>query len=171
MMDLTSLLKQKKAAILSGWFEVIVASYPADASRMLRKQDRFSNPLGATITREIETLFDALLSGAEIEQVTPPLDGLLRIKAVQDFAPSEAMAFIFSLKETVRNHLAAELREDGLANDLVLFESRIDALALIGFDIYMKCREAIFQLKTDELKRQTHKLLERANRMGGTARG
>ncbi len=170
-MELTSLLKQKKAAILDGWFGMIVAAYSADASRMLRKEDRFSNPLGTTITREIEKLFDALLNGAGVEEMTSSLDGLLRIKAVQDFAPSEAMAFIFSLKTAIRSHLAVELHEDGLADELVLFESRIDSLALAGFDVYMKCREAIYQLKTDELKRQTHKLLERANRMGGTAQG
>jgi hypothetical protein len=169
-MDLTSLLTQKKAAILDGWFDLIVASYPADALRMLKKtENRFSNPLGSTISREIETLFDALLTGVDVERVTTPLDSLLRIKAVQDFAPSEAIGFVFSLKEAIRSNLTAELQEDGLANDLVVFESRIDDLALISFDVYMKCREAIFQLKTDELKRQTHKLLERANRMGGTA--
>ncbi len=170
-MDLKSLLNQRKVTILGRWFDLIVSSYPSDASRMLKKEDRFANPLGSTISREIETLFDALLSGADAEQVKPSLDRLLRIKAVQDFAPSEAMAFIFSLKEAIRTHLATELREDGIADSLVLFESRIDALALMGFDVYMKCREAIYQLKTDELKRQTHKLLERANRMGGTAQG
>ncbi len=169
-MDLTSLLTQKKAAILDGWFDRIVASYPPDSAKMLKKNDRFSNPLGSTLFREIDRLFDELLTGGvHVDRVTLSLDSLMRIKAVQDFAPSEAIGFVFSLKEAIRSNLTAELQEDGLAKDLVVYESRIDELALISFDVYMKCREAIFQLKTDELKRQTHKLLERANRIGGTA--
>jgi len=36
-------------------------------------------------------------------------------------------------------------------------------MALISFDIYMKCREKIYELKTDELRRMTYRLLQKAN--------
>lgn len=44
-------------------------------------------------------------------------------------------------------------------------ESEIDELALYTFDIYAKCREQLYDLKTDELKRMTFTLLKKANLM------
>jgi hypothetical protein len=46
---------------------------------------------------------------------------------------------------------------------LLLFESKIDDLALLSFDIYMKCREKIYELKSNEVRNMTFRLLQRAN--------
>jgi hypothetical protein len=41
------------------------------------------------------------------------------------------------------------------------FDSRVDALALKTFDLYMNCREKVYELKTNELKRNTSRLMQR----------
>jgi hypothetical protein len=39
---------------------------------------------------------------------------------------------------------------------------RIDELSLIAFNIYVECREKIFQLKANEVRDRTFKALRRA---------
>jgi len=164
-MTIKSILAQHKTGTLERWFQLILQTYPADAIKFFEKKGRFTNPTGATIHAEIETIFDQLLDGFDKERVKAALDNIVRIRAVQEFSPSDAISFVFSLKQAIREGLETQITEQGLADELVQFESEVDALALLTFDIYVKCREQLFELRTDELKRQTYKLLERANRM------
>ena len=41
----------------------------------------------------------------------------------------------------------------------------VDALLLVGFDVYMRCREKVYEVRYDQLKKLNHVMLERANRM------
>jgi len=163
-MSLKELLLEKKPIILKRWFHLILKTYPADASQFLKKQkNQFSNPVGHTISHGIEDLFEELLQGMNPVKISPVLDTIIRIRAVQDFFPSQAIAFIFLLKKVVRESLKREIKENQLSEELVMFDSMIDNLALLSFDIYMKCREKIYELKINEMKNMTFGLLKRAN--------
>jgi len=163
-MKLENLLSQKRAAILERWFHLILEAYPIDTSTFLKKQkDRFANPVGYTISQGIEGLFEELLQGMDSDKVSSFLDNIVRVRAVQDFSPSQAMAFIFLLKKVIREELKSEMRENGLAEELLIFESKIDALALLSFDIYMKCREKIYEIRVNEVKNSVYMLLRKAN--------
>jgi hypothetical protein len=97
------------------------------------------------------------------ETVKTFLDGIVRIRAIQDFAPSEAVAFIFKLKKIVRQELGGEvLLMPGMTDELTAFDSTIDDLALFSFDIYVKCREKIYELKAKEATNMTFRLLQQA---------
>jgi len=146
---------------------MILETYPPDAAEFFKQKDnRFANPVGYTILREIESLYGELLEGVNAEKISPFLDRIIRIRAVQDFSPSEAIAFVYSLKKVVRVELEREILENRLYEDLLKFESRIDELALCAFDIYMKCREKIYEIRVDEVKNRTFSLLKRANLIG-----
>jgi hypothetical protein len=67
---------------------------------------------------------------------------------------------MFHLKNVIRGEI--EAGEPVAAEELLNLESRIDALALISFDIYMTCREKIYELKANEVKNMTFRLLQRA---------
>lgn len=163
-MSLKELLLEKKPIILKRWVHLILKTYPADASQFLKKQkNQFSNPVGHTISHGIEDLFEELLQGMNPVKISPILDTIIRIRAVQDFFPSQAIDFIFLLKKVVRESLKREIKENQLSEELVMFDSMIDNLALLSFDIYMKCREKIYELKVNELKNMTYGLLKRAN--------
>jgi hypothetical protein len=162
-MKLDNLLEQKKSAILRGWFDVILDSYPAETAKFLKSQkDRFSNPVGQAILSGVEGIFGELRNGMNAERITPFLDNIVRVRAIQDFTASQAVAFVFLLKQVIRKQLEAELRENDLSPELYALDSRIDALGLLAFDIYMKCREKIYELKSDELRHRTFRLLKRA---------
>ena len=139
-------------------------TYPADTKRFLKKQkDQFSNPVGYTISKEIENLYKELLQGVDPDRVSPILDGIIRIRAVQDFSPSQAIVFIFLLKRVIREELDTEIREKHLSDELLRFESKIDELALLAFDIYMKCREKIYEIRVNETINQVSRLLKRVD--------
>jgi hypothetical protein len=53
-----------------------------------------------------------------------------------------------------------------LSEELAIFDSAVDDLALFAFDIYMKCREKIYDLKAQEVKNATFRLLQQAKLMG-----
>lgn len=161
-MKLRDILSEKKPAILKRWFDAIVNTYPADTAKFLKsQQDRFANPVGYAISQGIEEIFDELMAGVNPESVSPFLDNILRVRAVQDFKPAEAVSFIFLLKKVIREEMK-NLNGQTL-EELPELESGIDELALCAFNVYMKCREDLYTVKTNELRNMTSRLLERAN--------
>jgi RsbT co-antagonist protein rsbRD N-terminal domain len=163
-MNLIDLLSEKKSSIIQKWFDAIIESYPEDSSHFLKKQkDRFLNPVGNTISRNIEGLFDGILQDAKSEQIYPFLDEIIKIHAVQNFPPSKAVSFMSLLKAVVRDALANDITRHNLSAELKSFEAQIDALTFLSFDIYMKCREKIFEIRVNEIKTLTFRLLRRAN--------
>ncbi len=166
-MNLENLLTHKRPTILKKWFNMVIETYPPETALFLKRQnDRFSNPVGSVIFQGLEDIFGELLQGIDYERVSIFLDNIIRIRAVQDFTPSQAVSFIFLLKKVIREELEKEIRKNGLSNglseELLSLESRIDELALLAFDIFMKCREEIYELKAKELSNQTYSLLKRA---------
>jgi len=162
-MDLKTLLGKKQSSILKKWGDVIFASYPEESQRFLKKQkDRFANPVGCTISEEVAAIFEALLEGTDSDNLSRSLDHIIRIRAVQDFSPSQAVGFIFGLKEVIKEELENELRHNGFSAEWMAFESRIDHLALRSFDIYAACRQQIADTRVNEVKSHTSRLLKMA---------
>lgn len=165
-MKLIDLLTEKRSAIMKRWFEAVIDTYPTDTSGFMKRQkDQFSNPVGYTISQGVESILEALMEGKELAGELPFLDDLIRVRAIQNFTPAQAMSFIFLLKKAIREELEKEIRQSRVYDDLLAFESRIDELALLSFDKYIKCREQLYKLKTDELQRMTFNLLKKANLM------
>ena len=99
-MVLEYFLSQKKAAILDRGFHLILETYPAETSSFLKQEkDRFVNPVGYTTYQEIEAIYEELLQGMNSDKLSASLDSIIKIRSVQDFPPSRAIAFIFLLKK------------------------------------------------------------------------
>ncbi|MGI9952992.1 RsbRD N-terminal domain-containing protein [Moorellaceae bacterium AZ2] len=164
-MNLRGFLAKKKAAVLNKWYDLVLQTYPPETARFLKEEkDRFANPVGHVIYEGIEGLYEELLHGVQAEKAYHFLDRIIRIRAVQDFSPSRAVAFLFLLKQVVREEVAAEFQEGGLPwEELLQFESQIDDLAGLAFDMYMQCREQLFEIRVKEIKNRTSRLLQRAN--------
>ncbi len=162
-MKLTSLLTQKKSQILDRWIKLLYDSYPPETAIFLKKEkDKFDNPMGYGLSRGLDGLYDALVQEMETEQVLAALDEVIRIRALQDCAPSKALAFIFLLKNIVREELAEDLEEENLAAELADLDSRIDGLSLLGFDVYTQRREKICELKVNEVKNRVSGLMRKS---------
>lgn len=162
-MNLEKHLSQKKSSIADRWVQLIFDSFKPETSDFLkREKDRFNNPLGFRISRGIKGLCDVFLENEDSDKALACLDEVIGIRALQDFPPSQALAFVFLLKKVVREELAPELRDPALREEFLELESRIDGLALLGFDVYMKRRERLCDIKVEEMKKRVGGLLRKA---------
>jgi len=161
--SLKDFLAARRPVLLKEWVRQVVDTYPADARRFLSEQkDPFANPVGRTLATEMENLLQEIIDGPNSEKVVPILDAIIRVRAVQGFRPSETIGFILRLKDLIREQLNEEIRGDRFSEEIRAFESRIDDLLLEAFDVYMRCRETIFEIRADQAKRQVSGLLQRA---------
>ena len=162
-MKLTNLLTQKKSEIVGQWIKLLYDSFPAQTAIFLKKEkDKFDNPMGFQIARGLNAVFAALIQEMETEQLLAALDEVIRIRALQDCSPSLALSFIFLLKNVVREVLAEDFEKQNLMAELMELDSRIDGLALLGFDVYTQRREKLNEIRINEVKNRVSGLLRKS---------
>ncbi|HZD60656.1 MAG TPA: RsbRD N-terminal domain-containing protein [Anaerolineae bacterium] len=167
-MKLEDILREKKPAILKRWLDAIMETYPPETAGLLKgKKNRFTDPVGYTIHDGMDGVIDGLIREAPFEEISPFLDSIIKIRAVQNFSASQAVAFIFDLKWIIGEELRNMSHARGVidAATLSAFESKLDNLALISFDIYMESREKIYELKASETKNMVYRLVQRQNQL------
>ncbi len=150
-MTLLEALKKKKDEILATWVERTLDSYTS-SDFFKRAKDRFANPVGANIREGLTRLFDLLLNKGDQEEMKKPLDQVIRIRAVQEFTPAQAVAPILELKWVVKQVLSADSETRPLLAELDSFDCDVDRAALAAFDIYTECREQLYRNRLRELK-------------------
>ena len=161
-MELAADLEKNREAVLEMWFEAIVRTYPQQTSQFLASQkDRFQNPMGYAIKRSIGPVYDQIATAMDTDALYEALDSVIRIRSVQEFTPSEAVSFVFQLKSIIRDVFGERARELEQAGGLADLDERIDRVAMVAFDKYMECRQKLFEIRTNEIRRQSDKLLER----------
>jgi len=151
MENLIEALTKKKKNILSAWIDRTLDSY-ISSGFFKKSRDRFANPVGANIREGLSRLFELLLADAGPEEMAGPLDQVIRIRAVQDFSPSQAVAPILELKWVVKQIFAADIKTRPMLNKLDSFDCDVDRLALMAFDMYVACREQLFKNRVREIK-------------------
>ncbi|MBW1615025.1 MAG: RsbRD N-terminal domain-containing protein [Deltaproteobacteria bacterium] len=162
-MDLINFLKENKENILKKWFKHISETYHNDTSHFLiNKKDPFANPVGGAIIKGLSAILDVICGEADKKDISPFIDPVIRIRAIQNFSPSESTAFILFLKDVVRERFYKESSKENFIDRLLEIETRIDEIVFIAFDIYAECREKINDIKANELKDRTYKAFERA---------
>ena len=161
-MEFAALLEKKKEAVVKAWFEQVIQTYAPDTAMFYQNQkDGFANPVGSTTEHSLTKLFNALLDRQTSESLADIIDPIIRIRAVQNFTPSQAAGFVFLLKPIVRNLFRKNQKKLEI-DELLELESRIDGLALIGFDVFMACREQIYSMKTNTERNTIYKAFARA---------
>lgn len=159
-MNLAKQLAPQKATIVKQWNKRVLACYPKETARFLDSQkDPFQNPVGQHSLQSLRSLIDLLGGDPDPMALCKALDPIIRIRAIQDFTPSRAVGFVFELKGLIRN-LRPEIKMD--ADQWRYLDRRIDEMALAAFDVFMECREKIFDLKADDIRERTYKAFARA---------
>ena len=159
-MPLSAALAHRKSAVVKRWFDRMLQMYPESTTGFLaHEKDPFRNPIGHTLKESLSTLFDGLIRPGDVAALAPALEDIVRIRAVQDFTAGQAVAFPFLLKQILRTEFTADASR--YPDEFAALESRIDELALLAFDLYMKCRERVFEIRANEAKRNSF-ILERA---------
>jgi hypothetical protein len=56
------------------------------------------------------------------------------------------------LRKAITEELGSKIEKEQIIREWWNFESKIDELASLAFDIYMNCREKIYELRVSEAK-------------------
>ena len=161
-MTLQALLVERHGALCRRWLGAVLAEYGEQTAVRWRREDPFGNPVGHTLATGLPQLLEAVATGGETPAgAATALEAILRIRSVQDLAPSRAVGFVYRLRDAIRDELAAELAGGALASELATVDERIERLAWLAFDTYVRLREQIFRLRQEELKRSVASLLRR----------
>ncbi len=155
-MQIVNLLIEKKTAIKKQWIDLIVETYPPESHDFFKKNNQFQNPVGKALSKLADSLIDTVANDDENEDTDVILEEFVKMRAVQEFSPSDAIGFILFLKQALRENLAEEIAAQKLEPELQALETRIDNLLLIAFDVYTQSREMLFKIRADELKRRSY---------------
>ena len=166
MAKLREHLRERKEAVLKRWLDDTVSVYADKTAKfLLRQKDPFANPVGNTLREGTTSILDVLLGNGKPEEARPHLEDILRVRAIQDLSPSTAVLFLFRLKRVLREELGKTATKPGNATELAELDIAVDSMALVAFDVYMQCREEVFDLRVNEVKRGVS-LLQRRFGMG-----
>ncbi len=158
------LLKERIDTILERWEEAVLSSYPPDAAALfLKQQDPFANPIGATVRKGTRGVLESILGDLDSTALRSHLDEVIRVRAVQEMDPSQALSFLFSLKTIFRDLLPEADADPRLRRELTNLEGRVDEVVLAAFDVYAECREEVGRLRVNEVKRQVAWVFEKMN--------
>ena len=158
------LIRQNKEEIAKAWIETTLSAFKADAAKFYStSEDPFANPVGTAVKTGIKDLLDALLEKKfEPTQMANHLDRIVQVYCVQEFPPSFTVAFVFLLKNVLRKKFSKELKEPRTFAGYLDFESKIDRTAGLAFDVYLKYRMRIAEIRVNEIKHQVATLYRRS---------
>ncbi len=163
-MELRERLQSKKEAIIRRWLHDALATYPDEGAAAFGcEKDPFANPVGHSLRVGTRGIFEALLEGTDADETHQYLHEIIRIRAVQQFSPSQSLAFVFGLKKAIRAELGGAATDGRFAPELAEIDERIDRIALAAFDIFVQCREQVYELRVNEAKRRVSWIVEKMN--------
>ena len=154
-MELKEALEGHKKEIVSLWIERTLNSYKSPGF-FKKESDSFANPVGVNIKDALSTIFDLLLANAEHPDYADPLDRIIRIRAVQTFTPAQAVAPLLELKWVIKQVFSTKKDAEPLLSELDTLDCDVDRIALMGFNLYMECREQIYRCRINEIKSGSH---------------
>lgn len=158
-MNLAELLKNKTDAVAERWLDAVYDTYQPETARFLRREkDMFANPVGHAVRLNTPAILGELAGGMDAGTLCVALDEIIKVRAIQDFSPSQALSIVFSLKTAVREALGGAADAAALAE----FDRRVDQTMLFAIDVYSRRREAMYQLRVDEVKRHVAVILKRS---------
>ena len=161
---LYELLVKNKSSIVSKWIKLILDSYSIESSKFFNmEKNRFSNPVGNIISTNAASIFDEIVGSKDFEKISLLLTDIIKIRAIQDFSPSEAVGIVFFLKKVIQEELNKEINQEKILDEFAELEFFIDKTALIAFDLYMESREKIFQIRLNDAKYKLQKAVYPVN--------
>lgn len=147
-------VNQKKPQILSKWKSAALTSFANhDGLKGRKPQGRFSDPIDYVVEKSTGDIFECLIKPENNVNLHDSLQEICRLIAIQENSPSEALNFIFELKQIIRDELQTEIDLDHWAMEIWNLDKYIDQIGLLAFNIYSDCRAQIYELRIDEIKR------------------
>jgi hypothetical protein len=150
-----------RQAIVDAWVARVFDEYPGPTRAFLRAEtDPFRNPIGAAFRDALPRLSDQIVGEMNGDVLLAALDDVIRIRAVQDLLPSEAVRFVAELKAVVRD--VARGAETTIEPTLSVLDGRIDQVAQLAVEAFARCRQRLAEIRVNEARRQVSELERRS---------
>jgi len=150
-MKLDEAFRNHGEKIVDRWVDYTLSTYES-SSFFKKEKDKFANPVGGNTREALNTLFALLARNADPKEFVAPLEQIMRIRAIQEFPASVAVGPIHAVKHITREILEKDKERCHLIGDLYDFEFAVDMAVLAAFDLYMQCRERLYQVRIHEIK-------------------
>lgn len=99
-MSTEDIISARRDAAIQKWTEAVFAMYPFETTGFIRTQrDQFANPVGHATRAAGEQIYDAVTGrDVDMEKVHASVAALIRIRAVQDLKPEQAVGVLYLYK-------------------------------------------------------------------------
>jgi hypothetical protein len=104
-------------------------------------------------------IIDGMLNGIGVDEYHG-LEEMIKLRAVQEFSPSEALSFLFNLKKIIRKELLDSKLNEKIISETCIFDEKFDTLYGLAFDIYNDCRMKIQEIKMAEIKSRSERAFD-----------
>lgn len=158
-MDLAEAFRNYREKIVNKWVDYTLSTYTS-SEFFMREKNKFSNPIGASVRDALDRLFVLLSQGADPDEFRGPVEQIIRLRAVQEFTPAQAVAPLNAVKHITREELAGDKERSVFIKDLYDFEFAVDLAVLAAFDIYVESRERLYKVRIAEIKSGSHILTD-----------
>ena len=157
---LIDFLRENRTSILQEWFDQTVNTYEPEMTRFLKKEkNQFSNPVRNTIINSLEKIYDGILQENDNRDQND-LEQIIKVRAVQDFSPSDALSFLFDLKRIIRSDITNRNLDEEFMKELFDLDERFESIYKRAFNIYNECRIKIHEIKIAEVKSRSERAFE-----------
>ena len=119
-MDLAEAFRNYRDKIVYKWVEYTLSTYQASGF-FTKEPDIFANPVGGNIREALKKLFPLLIKGADVKEMILPLEQMVKIRSIQEFSPSQAVAPLNAVKHILREILATHKQPCQLVAELYDF--------------------------------------------------
>jgi hypothetical protein len=153
----------KKDKILDDWLKHLMLHYDYNKLDYLEKEkDPFLNPVKYIFTSALESIFAYIFDGEELEAVYQNIEKLIKLLALNGPKASEALGPFVFFKHYINALFMSSFSLEEKMEEYNEIMNIFDNLLLKIFDMYVQCREKIYEVRINEIKRMTFPLLERS---------
>ncbi len=163
--------KKSEEKILILWLNEFLKHHGIDSVAVSRTvDDKFLNPAGHIIKATTNSLFKAIM-GEDIEQekIIRDMQELMRLQAIQQLSPAQALFPFIAIKEHIYTTVKALLSTSEAFEQYKEMTGRVDTLMLMAFDIYTQDKEDVFRIRIKEVKNAQSQILRFAQAKGFSA--
>jgi hypothetical protein len=133
-------------SIVDAWFLKAIEVYPETArGGMMKTGDRFRNPVSATLRASLTILASELAGEMDIGAVESALDAILRVRAVQDCTPAQALGFTAQVRGVIDERQAE--------TEFPYLDQRLAVLTSAAERQYAHCKQDLARVRSREASR------------------
>lgn len=158
-MELQEALWDVRDRIIDQWVNYTLSTYKS-SEFFKGEKDKFANPIGGSVREALSALFVLILKGEEGSDYSAPVEQLMKLRSVQEFSPSQAVAPLNAVKHITRDVIKKDKDTQKFVNELYDFDFAVDLAVLAAFDLYMHSRERLYQVRINEIKSGNHILTD-----------